>query len=37
MKEIVKRLIEDRSQKKAEKYVDKVLMGTEGWKLRYYQ
>jgi 5'-3' exoribonuclease 2 len=37
MKEIVKKLIEDKSAKKADKYVDKVQLGTDGWKLRYYK
>lgn len=37
MKDIVKKLLEEKSSKKAERYVDKVQLGTEGWKLRYYQ
>ena len=37
MKEIVKRMLDEKSQKKAEKYVDKVKFGEEGWKLRYYR
>jgi hypothetical protein len=37
MKEMVKKMLEDKNKKKADKYVDKVLLGEEGWKLRYYQ
>jgi 5'-3' exonuclease len=37
MKEIVKELLDQKSKKIAEKYVDKVKLGEEGWKLRYYQ
>lgn len=37
MKEIVKKLLDENSKKKAEKYVDKVQLGEDGWKLRYYQ
>lgn len=36
MKEIVKKLIDEKGAKRAEKYVDKVKLGEEGWKLRYY-
>jgi 5'-3' exonuclease len=37
MMEIVKRMIEEKSQKRVEKYVDKVQLGEDGWKLRYYK
>lgn len=36
MKEIVKKLLDEKGAKRAEKYVDKVKLGEEGWKLRYY-
>jgi 5'-3' exonuclease len=37
MKEIIKKMQDERSQRRADNYVDKVQLGTEGWKLRYYQ
>jgi 5'-3' exonuclease len=37
MKDIVKKLIDENSKKKAEKYVDRVQLGEDGWKLRYYK
>jgi len=37
MKEIVKKMIEAKEKKFASSYVDKVQLGTEGWKLRYYK
>ena len=37
MKAIVKRIIEEKGQKKVEKYVDNVKMGEDGWKIRYYK
>lgn len=37
MKDIVKKLLDEKGKKKAEQYVDKVKLGEEGWKLRYYQ
>ena len=37
MKEIVKKMLSEKNQKIADKYVDKVQYGTEGWKSRYYK
>ena len=37
MKEIVKKMLNDKSKKMADSYVDRVKFGTEGWKLRYYK
>lgn len=37
MKAIVKRMLDEKSQKRVDKYVDKVKLGEEGWKLRYYK
>jgi 5'-3' exonuclease len=37
MKTVVKRMIEERSQRRVEKYEDKVKLGEDGWKIRYYQ
>lgn len=36
LKDIVKNLLQERADKRVEKYVDKVQLGEEGWKLRYY-
>lgn len=37
MKIIVKKMMEERSQRRVEKYEDKVKLGEDGWKLRYYK
>lgn len=37
MKQIVKNMIAEREKKLTTSYVDKVQLGTDGWKLRYYQ
>ena len=37
MKKIVSKMLEESSDKIAKAYVDKVQLGTEGWKSRYYQ
>lgn len=37
MKEIVKKMLSEKNQKFMDSYVDKVQLGTEGWKQRYYK
>lgn len=37
MKEIVKRLLDEKGKSQVEKYVDNVKMGEDGWKIRYYK
>jgi 5'-3' exonuclease len=36
MKEIAIRILNEKSKDLADKYVDRVQLGTDGWKLRYY-
>jgi 5'-3' exoribonuclease 2 len=36
MKDVIKNMLEDQSKKRADKYVDKVRLGEDGWKARYY-
>lgn len=36
MKEMIKKMLDEKSKKVADTYVDKVQFGTEGWKTRYY-
>jgi 5'-3' exonuclease len=37
MKDIVKRLLDEKGKSQVEKYVDHVKMGEDGWKIRYYK
>lgn len=37
MKDIVKKMLDDKNKKIEGKYVDKVKFGTDGWKHRYYK
>lgn len=37
MKEIVKKMLDEKNKKIEEAYVDKVQFGTNGWKHRYYK
>lgn len=36
MKKIIKKLIREKDDGQVKKYVDKVNLGMEGWKMRYY-
>jgi hypothetical protein len=36
MKKVVKKILHEKGDTIAKKYVDYVQFGTEGWKLRYY-
>ncbi len=37
MKKVVSKLIHERNDIVAKKYVDKVNFGIDGWKMRYYK
>lgn len=37
MKTIVTKMIHEKNDEITKKYVDKVVLGNEGWKKRYYQ
>ena len=37
MKTVIKKLLREKEDIIAKKYIDKVNFGREGWKLRYYQ
>lgn len=37
MKKVVKKMLYEKGDEIANKYVDVVQFGTEGWKLRYYE
>jgi 5'-3' exoribonuclease 2 len=37
MKEIMKKMDHEKNDKLSSSYVDKVQLGTEGWKVRYYE
>lgn len=36
MKIIVRKMLDERSQRRVEKYEDRVKLGEDGWKMRYY-
>ena len=36
MKKLVTKIINEKNDKLANQYVDRVKLGTEGWKYRYY-
>ena len=37
MKKVVKKMIYENNEVVAKKYVDKVNLGNDGWKMRYYK
>lgn len=36
MKDIAARVLKEKEKNIADKYIDKVQLGVDGWKLRYY-
>jgi 5'-3' exoribonuclease 2 len=37
MKKVIAKMVSENNDVMAKKYVDKVVLGTEGWKTRYYK
>ncbi len=37
MQKVISKMVHENNDKVAKKYVDKVVLGTDGWKARYYK